>query len=377
MSAAKFLSFSQATSVISSVGHLRTVLIEGENGIGKTSIYHALKAMPQFANHIFPGIIDCQQLADGSIWMPTIDNEMGVSREIPNDRFGVSKENCKGLDGSRPVVICLDEIGKAPSYIKPQLAPLIYERRLGNLYMPEGSVVFATTNLALEGLGDMLQAHQRNRLIRIKMRKSNMPEWVQYATNRGLAPELITTVHQYPTVFDSFTDYLPGGKFADKKLEQHNPDIFNPRDAAQDAYASPRSMEAASDVIKCRAGMDDESLQQALEGTVGAPFAAKIMSIIRFGEQMPLYESVVADPTGTPVPDNAIVQTVQVFKFVNRVSDRNEAEALTTYVERMRGEMRGLFTTVTSKNLQKASLFMSVPAFTSMLAKNAELLSIR
>jgi hypothetical protein len=38
MSAAKFLSFSQATSVISSVGHLRTVLIEGENGIGKTSI---------------------------------------------------------------------------------------------------------------------------------------------------------------------------------------------------------------------------------------------------------------------------------------------------------------------------------------------------
>jgi hypothetical protein len=85
----------------------------------------------------------------------------------------------------------------------------------------------------------------------------------------------------------------------------------------------------------------------------------------------------VADPTGTPVPDNAIVQTVQVFKFVNRVSDRNEAEALTTYVERMRGEMRGLFTTVTSKNLQKAALFMSVPAFTSMLAKNAELLSIR
>jgi hypothetical protein len=50
---------------------------------------------------------------------------------------------------------------------------------------------------------------------------------------------------------------------------------------------------------------------------------------------------------------------------------------LTTYVERMRGEMRGLFTTVTSKNLQKAALFMSVPAFTSMLAKNAELLSIR
>ena len=76
MNAQKFLSFEQATSVISSVGHLRTVLVSGENGIGKTSIYYALQKLPQFANHIFPGIIDCQQLADGSIWMPTIDTEL-------------------------------------------------------------------------------------------------------------------------------------------------------------------------------------------------------------------------------------------------------------------------------------------------------------
>lgn len=377
MSAMKFLSFSQATSVISSVGHLRTVLVSGENGIGKTSIYHALKSLPQFANHIFPGIIDCQQLADGSIWMPTIDNELGVSREIPNDRFGISKANCRGAEGARPVVICLDEIGKAPAYIKPQLAPIIYERRLGNLYLPEGSVVFATTNLALEGLGDMLQAHQRNRLVQINMRKPTMLEWVQYAIACGLSPEIIATVHQYPEVFHSFIDYLPGGKFAGKKIEQDNPSIFNPRDATQISYASPRSLEASSDIVKHRAGMDMDSLQQALEGTVGAPFAANIMSIIRFGDQMPAYEDVINAPDTAPVPDNAIVQTVQVFKFVNRVADRTEAEALTKYVTRMRGEMKGLFTTVTANNLQKAAHFMTVTAFTDMLRANAELLSMR
>jgi hypothetical protein len=377
MSAAKFLSFSQATSVISSVGHLRTVLIEGENGIGKTSIYHALKAMPQFANHIFPGIIDCQQLADGSIWMPTIDTELGVSREIPNDRFGVSKANCRGVEGARPVVLCFDEIGKAPSYMKPQIAPVIYERRLGNLYLPEGSIVFATTNLAAEGLGDMLQAHMRNRLIQINLGKADMPRWVTYATNKGLAPEVIATAQQYPEAFHSFVDYQPGGKFAGKKIETDAPDIFNPRDASQFAYASPRSMEASSDVVKHLAGKDNMALEQTLIGTVGPSFAGKLMSVIRFGEQMPAYDDVVNDPHNTPVPSNPIVQTVQVFKFINRVANRQEADALTTYVLRMRGEMKGLFSTAVSNNITKAAFFMTIPAFTTMLRDNAELITMR
>lgn len=377
MNAQKFLSFEQATSVISSVGHLRTVLVSGENGIGKTSIYYALQKLPQFANHIFPGIIDCQQLADGSIWMPTIDTELGVSREIPNDRFGVSKANCRGVESARPVVLCFDEIGKAPSYMKPQIAPVIYERRLGNLYLPEGSVVFATTNLAAEGLGDMLQAHMRNRLIQINLGKADMPRWVTYATNKGLAPEVIATAQQYPEAFHSFVDYLPGGKFAGKKIETDAPDIFNPRDASQFAYASPRSMEASSDVVKHLAGKDSMALEQTLIGTVGPSFAGKLMSVIRFGEQMPAYDDVVRDPHNTPVPSNPIVQTVQVFKFINRVANRQEAEALTTYVLRMRGEMKGLFSTAVSNNIAKATFFMTIPAFTTMLRDNAELITMR
>lgn len=373
----KTLSHTQAATLISAVGAFRTVLVTGENGSGKTAIYQTLKKLPQFADHIFPGIIDCQQLADGSIWMPTIDNDLGVSREIPNDRFGISKANCRGVEGARPVVICLDEIGKAPAYIKPQLAPIIYERRLGNLYLPEGSVVFATTNLAIEGLGDMLQAHQRNRLVQINMRKPTYAEWVQYGSNHGVDALILATVRQHPDVFDSFTDYLEGGKHHGKDIAKENPYIFNPRNASQVSYASPRSLEAASDIVKQRHLMDSESLHQALEGTVGAPFAAHIMSTIRFGDEMPDYNNVIADPEMTRVPDNPIVQTVQVFQFVNRCADRREAEAITKYVERMRGEMKGLFVSAVSTNSKQALHFMTVPAFTTMLAKNADLVTMR
>ena len=86
----KFLSFSQTLNLIKSVGHKRTIIVEGENGSGKTALYYALAKDPAYANHIRAGAIDCTQLSDGSVWLPDLDRENGVSRELPNARFGVS-----------------------------------------------------------------------------------------------------------------------------------------------------------------------------------------------------------------------------------------------------------------------------------------------
>ena len=183
----KYLSFTQVCNLIASVGHKRTIIVEGENGIGKTALFHALKRMPKFANHIAVDPIDCTQLSDGSVWMPDLDRENGVSRELPNERFGLSKNNQLGVNNAKPVLIALDEIAKAPQFIKNVLAPIIYERRVGNLGMPEGSVVFCATNLATEGLGDSIQAHLRNRLVFVKMRKPTTKEWVQWAVDNRVS----------------------------------------------------------------------------------------------------------------------------------------------------------------------------------------------
>ena len=150
----QFLNHAQVLSLVAAVGHKRTVIVEGENGIGKTALFHALKRMPKFANHIAVDPIDCTQLSDGSVWMPDLDRENGVSRELPNERFGVSKFNQRGVNGSTPILVGLDEIAKAPQFIKNVLAPIIYERRVGNFHMPEQSVVVCFTNLAIAGLGD-------------------------------------------------------------------------------------------------------------------------------------------------------------------------------------------------------------------------------
>ena len=207
------LNHRQVASLIKAVGTKRTVIVIGENGCSKTSIQQTLAADPDFANHDVQKPLDCTQLSDGSIWMPDLDRENGVSRELPNERFGLSKNNQLGVNNAKPVLIALDEIAKAPQFIKNVLAPIIYERRVGNYHMPEGSNVVCFTNLSIEGLGDSIQAHLRNRLVFVKMRKPTAEEWVKWATDAAINPMVIAFVNNEPKVMDSFLDYAKGGKF--------------------------------------------------------------------------------------------------------------------------------------------------------------------
>jgi hypothetical protein len=363
----KFLSFTQVLNLIAATGHKRTIIVEGENGIGKTALFHALKRSPKFANHIAVDPVDCTQLSDGSVWMPDLDREHGVSRELPNERFGVSKTNQLGVNDSQPVIVALDEIAKAPQFIKNVLAPIIYERRVGNYHMPEGSVVVCFTNLSVEGLGDSIQAHLRNRLVFVKMRKPTADEWVKWATDNNINPMVIAFVNNEPRVMDSFIDYAKGGKFEGKDQAKDNGYIFNPK-AVQLAYASPRSLVAASDILDEGIGvLDDDTLEAALTGTVGHVTAQAMASFVRFGKDICEYARVIKDPEGAPLSTNPTAQLIQVFQFVSRAADRTEADAIVKYVWRMRAEMQSIFCNTVATS-QRVGLFATIDGFGKMLA---------
>ena len=364
-----FLSASQVVSLIAAVGDKRTVIVEGENGIGKTALFHMLRKLPKFADHIAVQPIDCTQLSDGSVWMPDLDRENGVSRELPNERFGVSAFNQLGVNNSKPILVGLDEIAKAPQFIKNVLAPIIYERRVGNLSMPEGSVVVCFTNLSIEGLGDSIQAHLRNRLVFVKMRKPSADEWVKWATDNGVNPMIIAFVSNEPRVMQSFLDYEKGGMFEGKDLSKDNGFIFNPK-SMQLAYATPRSLVAASDILDAGLGvLDDDTLEAALVGTVGATTAQALSSFIRFGREICEYSRVIKTPDTAPLSDNPTAQLIQVFQFVTRVADRTEAEAIVKYVWRMRAEMQSIFCNTVATS-QRVALFATINEFGRMLAEH-------
>ena len=365
----QYLSSSQVINLIAAVGHKRTVIVEGENGIGKTALFHQLKRLPKFANHIAVDPIDCTQLSDGSVWMPDLDRDNGVSRELPNERFGVSKSNQRGVNGSKPIIAFLDEIAKAPQFIKNVLAPIVYEQRVGNYHFVEGSVVFCATNLSVEGLGDSIQAHLRNRLVFVKMRKPTADEWVKWATDAGINPMVIAFVSNEPRVMASFLDYEKGGAYEGKDMSKDNGFVFNPK-STQQAYATPRSLAAAGDILDAGLGvLDDTTIEQALIGTVGYTTAEALASFVRFGREICDYARVIKDPKTAPLSDNPTAQLIQVFQFVSRAKDRTEAEAIVTYVWRMRAEMQSIFCNTVATS-QRVDLFITLSDFGKMLAEH-------
>ena len=366
-----FLSHNQVVSLIKAVGDKRTVLIMGENGIGKTSVHRTLSADPDFVDYFKVPPIDCTQLSDGSLFMPDIDRERGVSRELPNERLGLSYANQRGAAGAKPVMVFFDEVAKVPQFVKNMIAPIAYERRAGAMFLPEKSVVIMATNLSVEGLGDYLEAHLRNRILVVYMRKPTFEEWMtDFAIPHGLNPILLACLEEHPEVFDSFIDYLPGGKYEGKEQAKDNPSIFNPSEV-QDAYVTPRSLHAASDILDAMDDLDGATLEQALNGSVGKAFTSVLMSFIRFGQQVPSSAEIKADPLNAPVPANKLAQQVVVFRSLSQTKTRDDADAFTIYIRRLQPEMQSLFCRrVSSGTHGVMTLYCSVADFTQMLSDN-------
>lgn len=366
---APMLSHKQVYALIKAVGKKRTVVVQGETGVGKTSIQVEFMRDPDFKDYHVNRPVECTQLSDGSIWMPDIDRELGVSRELPNERFSINAKNRKGVDGSKPVVLFFDEILKASNPVKCMLAPVIHDHMVGMYGAPEGSIIWCATNLESEGLGDSAKMHLRTRYKRVVMRKPTQPEWAnEFAIPNNLHPAIIAATALHPEWFDSFMDYEKGGKHEGKTLANENPCIHNPR-LAQDGIVSPRTLHSASDSLHEAHLIDRETLLADLCGTVGVTAGHTIMSVMRLVNDIPAPERVFADPDNTMLSSNKSAQVLQVFQLFNRATTRDDMAAVVRYVRRMHVEMQTIFRHSVEKSV-KNTVFSTITEFQSMLQDN-------
>jgi hypothetical protein len=128
----------------------------------------------------------------------TVDG-VDVCSFIPNEEFG--------FHFKKPVVIMLDELGKAKGGVMNACLRLMQERQLGTYELHPDSIVFATTNLAVEGIGDNVPPHARNRVTQVRVAKPTAEEWMTYAISRGVNHTVIATVREYPEMLASYEDY--------------------------------------------------------------------------------------------------------------------------------------------------------------------------
>ena len=346
------VSLKQAADAISSNPELRYFL-QGEPGIGKSSI---MKLISERKPNHFKSYMDCSQLDLGDIAMPVVNRELGVTEYYPNSRFG--------MHTGEPVLMMLDEFTKAAEPVKNMLHPLLESSnpRLGDISVHPESIIFATGNLSSDGVGDVLKAHTRNRIIPLHVRKPDSEEWLEWAVNNDIEPVVMSWVHQFPHALASYTDEGQDGNLY----------IFNPK-KVQTAFVSPRSLERASHILKSRDKLDHETQIAALTGAIGEAGARDMQAYVEYQDQLPTWESIIKSPKTADVPTSAGACAVLVFGAIHKV-DKQNISPFMEYLDRLHEEWQACFCINIAKNPQKQSVAFSAKAFADWVQKNQDLL---
>jgi len=349
------VNLTQAATLIATVGSYNTFMLRGAPGVGKSSILRTLSAaMPDY----LPCYIDCSTLDLGDLQMPVVDHETMTTRFAPNIRFGVYPGQ------TRPVLIMLDELSKTPRSVLNALLPVMLERRMGDVPLPVGSVVFATGNLDTDGVGDQIPAHAYNRMTVLDVDNPTADEWQRWAAANGIAPELVKFAHDFPEVFQRYDD-LP--------KDHTNPYIFDPRRGMVRSFCSPRSLEKASNIIKQRELLGEATLP-ALIGTVGEAAGRQIESFTALFDKLPRLPQIVADPMGCPLPGDAGACYMMAIHLAGK-ADAQNGEAIARYVQRWdSGEAKVLFTTSISVQKSKLPQLVRIRAITELFSETGRAL---
>jgi len=352
------ISLSEAANLIAAIPDNR-FLLEGEPGIGKSSIMKALKA--KFGDAYSYAYFDCAQKDLGDIAMPSPNRELRITEYFPNAALN--------LQSGKPVVIMLDEFAKAPPPVQNMLHPLLEEHnpRLGDVELPEGpngekSIVLLTSNLSTDGVGDVIKGHTLNRVTRVRVAKPDSDQWLEWAVNNDIEPVVMAWVKQFPHALASYTE----------GNQSENPYIYNPK-AMQKSYVSPRSLSRASNIVSKRELISSNALTAALAGTIGEAAARDMQAYIAYQDQLPTWDSIMSKPNDAPIPASAGACAVLIFGAIMKVT-KETMQPFMTYLSRFEPEWQACFAINIAKNPTKQSVAFSSSAFANWVQQNEDLL---
>ncbi|MAK42173.1 MAG: hypothetical protein CL997_05765 [Euryarchaeota archaeon] len=356
------LNIEETANVVASIGNKRSVLVQGHMGSGKSSILKILAE--RFPDH-HPVYFDCTSKDLGDIMLPKIaqaghdGTQDEYSKFVPNEELG--------LHLNKPIILMIDEFGKANRGVQNALMLPILERKLAGYTMHPDSIVFLTTNKGGEGVGDLMADHHRNRIVIVQMSKGTQAEWEPWALMNDIDPIMIQFTKQNPQVFQSYEEV--------EKYED-NPYIFHPQ-AAHESFFTHRSAEAASDILKLRDVVTRKELSSMLAGTIGQAATNDLMAFIDLADQLPSLESIKSSPQTALVPmgqngepNNAAI-CMTVYKAL-QVIERDWFDEWLDYMTRLPKEAQALFVqgVLNQKHPQRAKIVLNKKFTDWCLANN-------
>ena len=313
-----------AVAIIAHTGDVTTTILEGEPGIGKSALRNQILAVLGWGQDQMV-YLDAPLLDFPDFYMPVVEN--GVTKNAYHDRWH--------LDSDKPQLYMVDEIGKMAGVTKPMITRFLLERTVSDKPVPKGSIIFATSNLTTDGVGDSFPAHMNNRVSVMRAEKPTADEVVQFSTTHGMNGTLIYFVRENPEVCASYIN-LSAEEQATNKY------IFNPKTNTK-AFVSNRSLWFASNTLnKMEAGfLTRAQAMSHICGAIGAPATAELWATVELADSLPTRASIYKTPTTARLPDNLASQLLLATRLASGL-DNDNADATTIYMSRLEAEIQAV-----------------------------------
>lgn len=233
----------ELSEILLNIAPTRPVFIWGAPGIGKSALVEKFAAdvgLPCVS------LLGSQLAPEDIIGIPQIKGE--TSEFLPP----------KMIARKEPYVLFLDELNACTQEVQKAFYSLIYEKRIGEYHLPEGSIIIGAGNRAQDGaIVKTMSSALVNRMFHVQM-KVNPTQWLNWAYENGVHPWI--------------TDYI----------SQRPDHLFSEPPKTEEPYSTPRSWHMLSDILKeYGAGekeVSEEILRVLVYGCVSARHAGMFLA---------------------------------------------------------------------------------------------------
>ena len=347
------VTINELVRLIPTIGEKLTPIIQSEPGCGKTSLLSMLEDnMGDKYDYIY---VDCpvKDMQDIAMTIPNHD-----TRTLETYVGSLFK-----LDSPKPKVILLDEFMKAPKLLQVIFTRLMLERFVGDTPLPQGSIVFGTSNNQSDGVGDTMLAHASNRVCLLQMQKPKVEDWLVWASENAISPLIRAWVHMFPRALNSYLD--------DNQAD--NPYIFQPS-KPQLSFVTPRSLAKASVIVENRDILGETPTMSALSGTIGYSASADMSAFLSLEKSLPDINEILQQPENVKVPDEISAQLMVMFQALDKLRTQDQLTNFMKFIKRIKSsEIQAIFFTMLVRNKETRTLARGNAEIAKWATENYEL----
>ncbi len=347
------VTINELVKLIPTIGEKLTPIIQSEPGCGKTSLLSMLEdSMGDKYDYIY---VDCP-----------VKDMQDIAMTIPNHESRTLETYVGSLfklDSPKPKVILLDEFMKAPKLLQVIFTRLMLERYIGDTPLPQGSIVFGTSNNQSDGVGDTMLAHASNRVCLLQMQKPKVEDWLVWASENAISPLIRAWVHMFPRALNSYLD--------DNQAD--NPYIFQPS-KPQLSFVTPRSLAKASVIVENRDILGETPTMSALSGTIGYSASADMSAFLSLEKSLPNINEILQQPENVKVPDEISAQLMLMFQALDKLKTQDQLTNFMKYIKRIKSsEIQAIFFTMLVRNAETRTLGRGNAEIAKWATENYEL----